>query len=140
MGKKILIAAEYAGVSIEAPLTTESGDAASRLPVLETEKGCIFSTIPIARYLARVRRDQDLYGQNLLESGQVDSWVEFGTRELEVPLGAWIYSARGVATIPPDVAARAKDDVVRRLTVLNNHLLHFTYMVGHQITLADICL
>ena len=40
----------------------------------------------------------------------------------------------------PEVTALAKEDVKRALSVLNNHLLHNMYMVGHAITLADISL
>merc|ERR1712039_500377 len=38
----------------------------------------------------------------------------------------------------PEVTPFAKEDTLKALNVLNNHLLHNTYMVGHNITLADI--
>lgn len=34
---------------------------------------------------------------------------------------------------------KAKNDVASALTILNNHLLYRSYLVGDQITLADIC-
>ena len=33
---------------------------------------------------------------------------------------------------------RAKDDVKKAMKVLNEHLLHHTYLVGERISLADI--
>jgi elongation factor 1-gamma len=33
---------------------------------------------------------------------------------------------------------RAKDDVTKAMKVLNDHLLHHTYLVGERISLADI--
>ena len=33
---------------------------------------------------------------------------------------------------------RAKDDVKKAMKVLNDHLLHHTYLVGERISLADI--
>merc|ERR1719424_2294230 len=69
----------------------------------------------------------------------IDSWTEFSTNELEVPLNMWLTHAKGTA-LPAEVVERAKADTQKALTVLNNHLLHFTYMVGEAITLADISL
>merc|ERR1712066_176353 len=46
----------------------------------------------------------------------------------------------GVFADCPEATACAKEDVKKALAVLNNHLLHNTYMVGHTITLADISL
>merc|ERR1712039_654984 len=39
-----------------------------------------------------------------------------------------------------EVKERAKKDAMVALALLDKHLLSFTYMVGHQITLADISL
>jgi len=131
--KKMLIAANYAGLDIEIPKSA-GADEVGRIPVLETDGGCIFSTGAIARYLSRLRRDVPLYGRNLLESGMIDSWTEFSTNELEVPLTAWVNHAQ----YPAEVVERAKADALKALGVLNNHLLNFTYMVGDSMTLADI--
>merc|ERR1740123_2782608 len=68
----------------------------------------------------------------------IDSWIEFCTHELEVPLCTWVFPVMGVFEDVPEATAVAKEDVKRAMTVLNNHLLHNTFMVGHQITLADI--
>lgn len=137
--KKMLIAADYAGLDIEIPKNAGKDDV-GRIPVLETEKGCIFSTGAIARYLCRLRRDVPLYGNNLLEAGMIDSWTEFSTNELEVPLSTWVNHANGSINCPADVIERAKADTQKALTVVNNHLLNFTYMVGEEISLADISL
>merc|ERR1712194_911567 len=53
-------------------------------------------------------------------------------------MGSWVLPVQGVYPEVPEVTACAKEDVKKALTVLNNHLLHYTYMVGHTITLADI--
>merc|ERR1719221_1646703 len=70
----------------------------------------------------------------------IDSWVEFCTHELEIPLGAWVFPIMGIFDEVPEATRRAKEDVNRALDVLNKHLLHNTFMVGHQVTLADICI
>jgi len=132
--KKILVAATYAGLDIHVPKGAGSGD--GKTPVLETDGGCIFTTDAIARYIARLRRDLGLYGHNLLESGVIDSWLSFCTQDLEVPLGAWLQQAH----LPPAVLERAKGDVKKALTVFDSHLLHYTFVAGYQMSLADISL
>ncbi|CAE7526885.1 unnamed protein product [Symbiodinium natans] len=63
---RVLIAAQYVGMEVSCP--TEQGVASEgKIPVLETDKGCIFTSGAIARYVARISRVVGLYGQNLLE-------------------------------------------------------------------------
>lgn len=73
--------------------------------MLETPKGCIFSSGAIARYISRISRVLGLYGQNILESGMIDSWVEFCTLELEVPLCTWVLPVMGEYTAVPEATA-----------------------------------
>jgi len=136
---KALITAKYAGLEVETP--PEEQPQSGRIPVLETDEGCIFTSIAICRYLSRIRRDLGLYGQTLVEGGMIDSWVEFCTHELEVPLiTLFLPAMRSEMAKNPRAEAQAKDDVRRALSVLNNHLLRNTFMVGDQVTLADICI
>jgi glutathione S-transferase len=135
--KRILIAAVYNGISIEAPADKQQG-AEGKMPVLETDEGCIFSTNAIARYVARMRRDTGVYGQTFIESGAIDGWVEFCQHELEVPLCVWVYPKLGIFEEVPRATEQAKVDVAKAMTILNKHLESSTFMVGHQVTLADI--
>jgi len=73
-----------------------------------------------------------------LEGGQVDSWIEFCTHELELPLNTWVYTVQGWLEEVPEATRAAKEDVKHSLSVLDKHLLTSTYMVGNRITLADI--
>lgn len=108
------------------------------MPVLETPSGCIFESNAIARYVARIRRDTDLTGVSFFESGQVDSWIDFASHDLELPATLWYYPVLGYIPANPAVTARAKTDFARALNVLEAHLADKTYLVGHKITLADI--
>lgn len=100
--------------------------------------GCIFESNAIARYIARLRRDTDLTGTSFFESGQVDSWIDFASHDLELPATLWYYPVLGYIPANPAVIARAKTDFARALNVLESHLADKTYLVGHKITLADI--
>eukprot|EP00811_Abedinium_folium_P017276 NODE_2619_length_2178_cov_9.155534.p1 GENE.NODE_2619_length_2178_cov_9.155534~~NODE_2619_length_2178_cov_9.155534.p1 ORF type:complete len:606 (+),score=229.27 NODE_2619_length_2178_cov_9.155534:69-1886(+) len=135
----IPITAKYAGFNLllypQAP-----GSALGRMPILDMGLGCIFTSGAIARYFARVRGDLGLFGHNLLQSSVVDSWVEFGTHDLEVPLRTWVQHARGATQAPPELVNLAKEDTRKAAMILNKHLLLSTYITGHELTLADISL
>jgi elongation factor 1-gamma len=89
---KVLIAAEYNGVEITVPdlkgpelkAAVQSKSPSGRAPVLETPGGAIFESNAIARYVARIRRDTELYGATFFESAQVDSWVDFSAHDIEL--------------------------------------------------------
>lgn len=111
-----------------------------QIPTLETPEGSLFESNACARYIARLRPDKNLYGETFFESGQVDSWIDFCSHEVELPATMWVYPIMGY--LPPhDVASsKAQDDMKRALTVLNNHLASRTFMVGKNVTLADLAL
>ena len=128
--------------------------------MLETAEGCIFQSNAIARYVARCRADNELYGASFIESAQVDSWVDFCANELEIPVTMWFYPVFGYMPFNAAVSslcvspgrnprahtrllqatAKAKQDTARVLSVIDAHLANRTYMVGEQLTLADIVL
>lgn len=144
---KALVAAEFNGVHIEVPAfdmasmkTKEflAKNPLGKVPVLETDEGSIFESNAIARYIARLRPDTYLYGKTFFESAQVDSWIDFATNEVEVPVNSWLGPVLGYRAFNADVSAKAKEDTKKVLQVLENHLLLRTYLVGEQITLADI--
>ena len=97
-----LIVARYNGVEIElAPVEmgkdnkTKAFLAKSpmgKVPVLETAEGCICEAGAIARYVARIRADTNMYGSSFFEAGLVDQWVEFAKRRQQgqnAPARSW---------------------------------------------------
>merc|ERR1719408_701467 len=94
--QKALIAAKFNGLA----LTSQKFDIAkegkkpaflamnpvAKVPFLETDMGCIASSNAIARYVARCRA-----GTSFDDEGAIDTWMEFSTYELEVPLVVWLY-------------------------------------------------
>lgn len=134
--KKALVAAKFVGLEIEVP--KGGGAETGKIPVLETAQGCIFSSTAIARYISRISRPMGLYGQNLIEGGMIDSWVEFCANELEVPLCTWVLPLMGVFQEVPEATALAKEDVKRALTVLDKHLLHNVDLVAQPRKCASV--
>lgn len=141
---KSLICAEYNSVSVDVPdfdaNVAKSLSPTGKVPVLQTTSGAIFESNAIARHIAKLRRDTGLTGKNIFEEAEVDSWVDFGANEVEIPACVWFYPVAGYMPFHVDAYNKAKADLAKALTVLNSYLLDKTYLVGHQITLADICL
>lgn len=141
---KALIAAEYNGIDVQVGNFDAASVAAmspsGKAPVLTVNDDVIFESNAICRFLARIKTDTGLYGNNSVqEAALIDSWIDFSANELELPATVWFYPAVGYMPFHKEAYEKAKADVAATLTILNNHLLHRTYLVGDQITLADIC-
>lgn len=139
---KALIAAEYNAVDVTvADFDADTVKALSptgKAPVLETSTGVIFESNAIARFLAKIRSDTGLYGNGVFEQAAIDAWTDFAANEIELPASVWFYPVAGYMPFNKDAYAKAKADVAIALTTLNTHLATKTYLVGEQITLADI--
>merc|ERR1719310_1613769 len=109
-----------------------------KVPVLSTAEGCICEATAIARYVARMRADTNMYGASFFEAGLVDQWIEFAKNELDLPVGMWIYPILGFIQSNKANTERAQEDLKRGLAVLQAHLLNNQFLVGNAVTLADI--
>ena len=108
-----------------------------KVPVLKTAEGAISEATAIARYVARMRPDTNMYGASFYEAGLVDQWIEFAKNELDLPVGMWIYPILGFIQSNASNTEKAKEDVKRALAVLNAHLLKKTFLASEAITAAD---
>ena len=127
-----LIVARYNGVEIELPPFEMGKDNKTKaflakspmgkVPVLETPEGCICEAGAIARYVARIRADTNMYGSSFFEAGLVDQWVEFAKNELVMPVGMWVYPILGFIQSNKANTERAQEDLKRALAVLQAHL------------------
>ena len=145
---KALIAARYSGITLEQPKFTSGVDnltaeflalsPSGKVPVLVTEDGALTQSNAIARFLARHRNATGLCGASLLESAQVDQWIDWCLNELELPAVMWLFPIFG--WMPNDVQRTnaAKKDVLAALSTLDAHLAGCTFIVGERVTLADI--
>ncbi len=146
--QKALIAAQYVGVDIELPKFELGKDNKTeefkrknplqKVPVLETPQGNIFESNAIVRYVARLRSDAGLLGGSSLEQAQVDQWIDFSQNEFEPARAAWLYQVLGYIPANPKSLGEAKKECEAALKIVNEHLLHNTFMVGNRVTLADI--
>jgi len=148
---KAAIAAEYNGITLARKnVDLAAGEQKTpaflaksplgKVPVLETDSGSVFESNAIARYIARLRRDTELYGATFFESGQVDSWLDFASNDVELPASLWLYPVFGYTEFKPEVYTQAVQGLKAALTILENTLISKTFLVGNKITLADIVL
>lgn len=137
-----LIAAEYNGVIVDVVTNATAEDAKSpvgKLPVLETPSGeKIFSSYAAARFVAGLRRDTGLTGNSLAEAASIDAWMDWTAQEVELPACVWFYPVAGYTPFNASSYEKSKSDLAKALKVLNDHLNGKSYIVGNQITLADI--
>ncbi|XP_075519044.1 elongation factor 1-gamma 3-like isoform X1 [Primulina tabacum] len=146
---KALIAAEFIGVKVELAKDFEMGvsnktseflkmNPIGKVPVLETPDGAIFESNAIARYVARLKPDNPLYGTSLTDYGHIEQWIDFAATEIDVNISRWLYPRLGFVQYIPPSEEIAVSALKRALGALNNHLATNTYLVGHGVTLADI--
>jgi len=139
---KALIAAEYSGVSVDTSTDLSqilSQSPVGKAPVLSTPRGNVFESNAIARHIARVGRgDAGLTGSDMYEAAAIDGWMEFAANELELPACVWWYPVAGYMPFNAKAHEKAKADLALVLGKLECHLTTKTYLVGEQITLADI--
>eukprot|EP01132_Coremiostelium_polycephalum_P007756 gene7756-9542_t len=143
---KALIAAKYVGVNIEVPAFEFGKDNKTpeflkkaplgKVPVLETEKGCIFESNAIARYVARL--GGKIYGADAFESATVDQWIDYAANEIDPSAAAWLYPIMGFLPFNPRDTQKAKENMKSALNTLNTHLLSRSFLTGARVTLADI--
>ncbi|XP_015937511.1 elongation factor 1-gamma [Arachis duranensis] len=146
---KALIAAEYVGVQVELAPNFEMGvsnktpeflkmNPIGKVPVLETPEGPVFESNAIARYVARLKGDNSLYGSSPIDYGHIEQWIDFSSMEIDANISRWFYPRLGFLPYLPPVEEAAISGLKRALGALNTHLTSNTYLVGHSVTLADI--
>jgi elongation factor 1-gamma len=148
---KGLIAAQYANISVDTDAKFKMGESNTtkefkklsplgKVPLLVTEDGPLLESNSIARYFARQAPTKNLMGTSFFQQAQVDSWLDWCSNELELPVTMWIFPIFGFMPPNPKAVNKAKKDTAEALKVLEAHLLNHSYLVGEAITLADIVL
>lgn len=109
-----------------------------KVPAMDTPHGPIYESSAMMKYIARTGSDAGLYGTCTYSTSVIDQWIDFATGEIDHPLGTWVFPILGYLDFSSVATEKAKNDIKKSLTVLNNHLSNFTYLVGERVTLADI--
>lgn len=136
---KCQIAAALAGkeLKIDEVKTVHDKRPIAKAPVLDTGNGLLFQSNAIMRYFARLSPANLAYGDSILDSAQVDQWIDYCLNEFEPCRGVWLFPVLEMMTLDMRAYNAAKKDVSKVMKVFNAHLAENTYFVGHQPTIAD---
>ncbi|GIY76890.1 elongation factor 1-gamma-A [Caerostris extrusa] len=146
--QKALIAAQYSGTKVNVPEdfvlgeTNKSEEFLKKFPngkvpaLVTADNKYLFESNAIAFYVG----NDELNGKTQLEKAQILMWINFGENEIIPPSCAWVFPCLGLIQFNKQNTEKAKEDITRVLKLLNDHLMHSTYLVGERITQADISL
>lgn len=144
---RVLAAAHFAGAPVKlenvnwgdedkrSKLRTQTGT--QTFPFLKTSEGNISESYAIIQYFADAY-NQSLLGSNTWEQAQVDQWVDFGHLELQKFAADCIYPIFGFREYVKENSDNAQKAFRETLKHLNAHLEGKTYIVGNNVTLADL--
>merc|ERR1712227_825456 len=144
---KVLIAAEYSGAKVKNAANFVFGETnvskeflakfpSGKVPAFESDDGlCLFESNAIAYYVAN---DQLRGGKDAVAQCQVLQWLNFADSDILPASCTWVYPCLGIMQFNKTASERAKEDIKKAMTALNDHLLHHTFLVGERVTLADI--
>jgi len=136
----VRIVAALAGVNVTITdvKTVHDKSATGKGPVLSTASGNVAGLGAVLRFIARAAPTAGLYGGSVFENAAVDQWVDHATANLAPEASAWLAPILKQKPTEPEVYKNAKAGVNAALRGLNNHLNTNTFLVGQQITIADV--
>lgn len=136
-GSKILLVGTFLGVQIDRINFTEKDLTSAEflkkspfgtVPLIDTESGSITETNAILRYVARQAEAKGLYayGKNVFEASKIDAWLDWELTNLS-PL------VKALKSSPEE----SNKKLEHYLKVLDNHLLHNSFLGGDSLSIAD---
>ncbi|KAI9008978.1 hypothetical protein CLU79DRAFT_723129 [Phycomyces nitens] len=111
-----------------------------KVPAFESPEVNLFESSAIGYYAALAKENSPLVGKTAVEKALIMQWILFAENEIASHVGAWVYPLMGyMPYMKPNVDA-AQEKVKRTMAALDKILLTKTYLVGEDITYADIAI
>jgi len=143
---KVLIAAQFNGIKVNPKVYDQGADKVTmaanpwkRLPYLVRDEGVLANSNAIARFIAKMRPDGSMMGQSFRQSCLVESWMEFCTKELEIPAQLLLWAKSSLIQASEGQIQAAFSDISKSLDTVEKSLTG-QFLVGSEVTLADISL
>jgi elongation factor 1-gamma len=144
---KALIAAKYSGAEVKISDKFVFGETntskeflakfpTGKVPAFESSEGLYLTESNAIAYF--LGNEQLRGGTCVINQALVHQWLNFADSDILPASCTWVFPCLGIMQFNKTATERAKEDVKKALEVLNNHLLHQTFLVGERITLADI--
>ena len=108
-------------------------------PFLETKEGNISQSDAIIYYLCQ-KYQPELLGQNIFEKAKIMQWVEFANCEINQCNRNIIYPIFGWEELNKEDYNRDNNKIKEYLKNIEKELEKNEYIIGNQLTLADISL
>lgn len=110
-----------------------------KVPAIETKEGPLFESNTISRYLAR--QSKSLYGKDAHEQALIDQWLDNIRMDI-VQTGKTVYGCFGWPNCVPtkDQFDKGVTEHVNNLKVIDAHLKNNQFLVGAQLSIADVVL
>ena len=112
------------------------------VPVVQDNDLVLWESNAILRHLARAQKNYDYYGVSAKQSSRIDQWLDWQQCTLWPPMMPWFLA---LARTPPE--QRDYDDInskhhatLRNFEILEDQLMPGNYIIGPDLTLADIAL
>ncbi|XP_041351433.1 elongation factor 1-gamma-like isoform X2 [Gigantopelta aegis] len=143
---KALVAAQYSGVDVKVASDFKFGETnkntnfiskfpLGKVPAFESGDGfCLSESNAIAQYVG----NSQLAGKSPKDAAKIQQWISFGDNEIVPSACTWVFPCLGIIQYNKQEAEKAKEQIKKVLTLLNDYLLTRTYLVGERITQADI--
>ncbi|KAJ3196185.1 Elongation factor 1-gamma [Irineochytrium annulatum] len=146
---KALIAAKYNGVQVDVEevqlgVTNKSPEFLAKfplgkVPVFEAADGfTLYESNAIAYYVAASKDNTQLLGSSKKEAARIQQFIALADNELAPAQATWIFPILGWIPLNEQNTKKAIEDTKKVMDVLNKHLLTRTFLVGENVTLADI--
>jgi glutathione S-transferase/translation elongation factor EF-1beta len=143
-----LVAADLANVQVELVVLNKEQQADKdfkaknvngKFPLLELESGeLIFESSAIACHFARAATDSGLFGQSVFQTHQCHQWIEFTQDRLWPNVLPVAMAVLGHNTVSAEVFNGRVNDLKAQVKTLNAHLEDNHFLVGDNLTVADV--
>ncbi|RYP73262.1 hypothetical protein DL771_003691 [Monosporascus sp. 5C6A] len=111
----------------------------SKVPTFVGTDGYVLTEcIAIAIYITSQNEKTTLLGKTKQDYASILKWMSFFNTEVLPKLGAWYCPLLGWQPYNKKAVDEAAKATEKALSVVEEHLLHNTYLVGERITLADL--
>lgn len=107
-----------------------------KVPAFESSEGCLFDTMAIASLVG----GPAMRGSDEFTRAQITQWMNVAELELFPNACQVLYPCWGLMPNNKNVVNKAKENLKGFMTALNQLIESRTYLVGEQVTLADLTL
>ncbi|KAF7544634.1 hypothetical protein G7046_g9747 [Stylonectria norvegica] len=110
-----------------------------KIPAFLGEDGfAVSEAIAVAIYLTSQNEKTTLLGKTKQDYASILKWLSFSNTEILPSFGAWYGPLLGRAPYNKKAVDDASKASLKAISVVEEHLLHSTFLVGERITLADL--